>query len=50
MNLLGDLGTEYGKQATEAVVTGNDFGVQVGEAPINEVAGFVNLIWPLLIF
>ncbi|HEY6249930.1 MAG TPA: hypothetical protein VI685_08205, partial [Candidatus Angelobacter sp.] len=34
MNLLGDLGTEHGKQATEAVVTGNDFGVKVGEAPI----------------
>src|SRR6516225_6086908 len=38
MNLPGDLGTEYGKQATEAVVTGNDFGVKVGEAPISKVA------------
>src|SRR5215469_16877238 len=38
MNLLGDLGTEHSKQATEAVVPGNDFGVKVGEAPINEVA------------
>jgi hypothetical protein len=26
---LGDLGTEHGKQATEAVVTGNDLGVKV---------------------
>src|SRR6516162_7047502 len=38
MNLPGDLGTEHGKQATEAVVTGNDYSVKVGEAPINEVA------------
>src|SRR6201981_4172259 len=38
MNLPGELGTEHGKQATEAVVTGNDFGVKVSEAPISEVA------------
>src|SRR5215472_11580829 len=38
MNMLRDLGTEHGQQTTEAVVTGDDFGVEMGEAAIDEVA------------
>src|SRR5215472_13111535 len=37
MNMLRDLRTQHGQQTTEAVVTGDDFGVEMGEAAIDEV-------------
>jgi hypothetical protein len=37
MNLLGDVGTEQGKQPTEAAVSGDGFGIKVGEAAVDQI-------------
>jgi hypothetical protein len=38
MNLLGELGTEQGKQAAESAVIRGGLGVKVREAPIDQIA------------